>query len=334
MKWQMLAGLRFFLAWIIFCSHLTWFVEADQTLLTKFSKFGGLSAVIGFLLISGYSIAHSVTRKPKGFYKRRILRLYPLYICAVILSIVPFLFSDQTIQVLNSEFRRPNLFTIIGNLFFMQGFLVAPIQSNAIVWTLSIEVFCYILAPVLIKTSTKKLIVLLSLSALFFAFYPYLKLSYYSQLQFGLGFALLFWAWLTGFVYFRYEKSSKKLHLTVMMLSLGCFLLEFNKIYNSRLSIFTYLLCCLFLVYSPFFKIPNKISHFFEYVGNISYPLYLFHLPSLTFSYAIIGIKNSFVLVFISLLTSVFFYHAIDFYSKRRYREHEKLTLYSNDETN
>jgi peptidoglycan/LPS O-acetylase OafA/YrhL len=92
MQWKVLAGLRFFLAWIVVCYHLKNFIpDYGKDFLCTFGKLNGLTAVLGFLLISGYSIAHSLTKNPEGFYNRRFLRIYPLYFCAVIVSLIPFL---------------------------------------------------------------------------------------------------------------------------------------------------------------------------------------------------------------------------------------------------
>ena len=58
--------------------------------------------------------------------------------------------------------------------------------------------------------------------------------------------------------------------------------------------------------------VQPDLLNIFNYLGDISYPLYLFHIPPCIFSYSVLGIKDSISLVFLALLVSMLFYHAID----------------------
>lgn len=98
-QWPVLGGLRFFLAWVVLCSHLRHSVPAGD-LLMSFQNFNNFSAVLGFLLISGFSIAHSVSKATEGFYRRRFIRVYPLYLAAIIISIIPFFLSRLAYYIL------------------------------------------------------------------------------------------------------------------------------------------------------------------------------------------------------------------------------------------
>ena len=321
MQWKILGGLRFFLAFIVVCDHLHSYIAENEEPWNSFYKLGGFAAVIGFLLISGYSIAHSITKNPQGFYKRRLLRIYPLYFCAVIFSLAPFLILGSKIQVLHGEYIQSDLWEIAGNLILTQGFLVKFIGSNPPLWTLSIECFCYLLAPLFVKLSDRKLLTLIYSSALLFGLYPYYhdrvpildqaKIGnyHYAFVPYGIGFLLLLWAWLLGFFYFRnQEKTNSK----ILLITLGCFLLEQNSVVSSRWVITTYLLSSVLLMYSPYIKLPEKWLKFISYCGEISYPLYLFHVPTLIISYSLLNIRNSLELVCIALLVSILAYQVID----------------------
>lgn len=318
MQWKILAGLRFFLALIVVGDHIIdLFPEAGEPWNTL-SRLGGFPAVLGFLLISGYSIANSITQKPEGFYKRRFLRIYPLYACSIFISLIPFLVLGSKINLIfNGVFAQFSLDfqTVIGNLFMMQGFFVQFIGSNPPLWTLSIECCCYLLAPFFVKLSTKALLTLIGLSSILFAIYPYfikleiiqLKVYDYSFLIYGLGFCLLLWAWLLGFLYFR-----EKEKIAILIIALGCLLLEQNQVITSRWAILTYVLSASLLIYSSNLKFPPSLLKIFSYLGELSYPLYLFHIPSLIFGYAVLGIEKPIVLVFFSLAISMFFDRVID----------------------
>ena len=208
-----------------------------------------------------------------------------------------------------------DVWTVLGNLVFMQGFLVNFIGSNPPLWTLSIECLCYLLAPLFFRLNTKRLLILIALSSLSFAIYPYLmnfwglKGYHYAFLSYGLGFIMLLWAWLLGFFYFI---SSKKEESKVLIIALGCLLLEQNQVVTSRWVIATYVLSALILIYSSQIKIPSFLLNSFNYLGELSYPLYLFHVPVLICSYSLFAIKNPVILVAFSLITSMFFYHIVD----------------------
>ncbi len=75
-SWKILGGLRFALAMIVLFGHLARFVP-DRGLINKglllLGGLGAAAAVFCFLVISGYSIAHSITVKPQGYFRRRCL---------------------------------------------------------------------------------------------------------------------------------------------------------------------------------------------------------------------------------------------------------------------
>ncbi|MGG6269248.1 acyltransferase family protein [Leptolyngbya sp. AN03gr2] len=311
MQWKILAGFRFFLAWIVLCTHLSWFVPSNSYLL-RFNHFDGFSAVLGFLIISGYSIAHSVIKTPQGFYRRRVLRLYPLYFLAVIASILPFL-------ILGSQLKTPggNSFPLvlpskgdfIGNLLLLQGFIFKPISSNPILWTLSVEFLYYLFAPWFLKLSNRSIFALICISAVTYAVYPKLNLPYYSHLEFGLGAILLLWAWLLGFWYRR--EAGRNDHIKALLIFVGVILLSFNS-FDGQFTNLTYISSCLVVIYATQIKLPTRLLDVFDYLGAISYPLYLFHVPAFIAAYYFLGIQYQIGLVLFALMVSIVVYHVID----------------------
>lgn len=317
MKWKVLAGLRFFLALVVVCYHLKDYVpDYGKDLWCNLGKLNGLAAVLGFLLISGYSIANSISRNTEGFYQRRILRIYPLYFCAVFASLIPFLIIGEKVKLLRGEILQPDLWTVAGGLVFLQTFLVGLIASNPPLWTLSIEVLCYALAPTFMKLRSQVLVIIISLSAAFYVVFPYLyqilnksKVPFYAGFKYGLPFCLFLWAWLLGFLYFKREKDNPS---KVMLVGLGCLVLVLNQNHVGVLGILTYAMSSLVLIFAPHIRGPKVLLNIFNYLGDISYPLYLFHSPTLIVASAALGIKNSTTLVFVTLLVAMAFYHAVD----------------------
>src|SRR5215469_1953791 len=85
-NWALSGLLRFSLACIVVCVHSAWFFGSGS-LFEGVARLGGKAAVIGFLVISGFSIRASLDRAEEGFYTRRILRIYPAYVAAVLLTL-------------------------------------------------------------------------------------------------------------------------------------------------------------------------------------------------------------------------------------------------------
>ena len=312
MEWKILAGVRFFLAWIVFCLHLKWFLPKD--ILVVFSKLDAISAVLGFLVISGYSIASSISRKPEKFFYRRVLRIYPLYIIGVLVSLIPFgLLNTSSLQVKNTLdpfFVEPSLTQVIGNLFFAQGFFSDTIRSNPVLWTLSVEVACYLYAPLFIKLNHKILAALMLLSCAAYIVYPHLKLQDLFFLKFGLPFVFLFWAWMLGFLYYlhRSEFSAK-----VGMISIGTIAVTLAHL-NIRhiLAVFTFTSVCAVVVLAPHLKLNKKVLDTLNYLGDLSYPFYLIHVPCLMICYLIFHVKSSLLMAVVALLVAALLYHTVD----------------------
>lgn len=312
MEWKILAGVRFFLAWIVFCLHLKWFLPND--ILVSFSKLDPLAAILGFLVISGYSIASSISNKPENFFYRRVLRIYPLYVVSIIISLIPFwLLKIDSLHINNTLipfFEEPSSTQVIGNLFFTQGFLVDTIRPNPVLWTLSVEIACYLLAPILVKTSHKILLVLMLLSCLAFAIYPYLNLPDFFYLKYGLSLAFLFWAWILGFLYYlnRSKFLAKVGVISLATITIALFHLETG----GKFGIVTFISVCTLLVLAPHLKLGKKALEFLGYLGDLSYPFYLVHVPCSIICYLIFNVRNSTLMTAAALLVTMFLYHAID----------------------
>jgi peptidoglycan/LPS O-acetylase OafA/YrhL len=292
-RWQVLAGLRFLLAMVVVAGHLNWFVLPSQPWVFL-ESLGGTAAVVGFLIISGYSIAHSLRRRPIGFYRRRVLRIYPLYVTAILFALVPYWSGADAFGVPHAAFPRPHFWVVVGNLLLLQNVVCLPIDSNMLVWTLGVEVICYLLAPLFQKLPTAILVVLIGLSAIAYGLFPRMGLGHYATLRFGLPLGLFMWAWLGGFVLQR-SGSSMWAGLCVVALCAG--LTVANSKFNSPLSVVTVSAAGLLVTFAGRMALPNWGARWASYLGDLSYPIYLFHLPTMIMGYGILNIRGPWMLV-------------------------------------
>jgi len=121
--------------------HLTWFGVTDS--------FGSVYAVPLFFLISGFCIHLSNIRyinenrklPIKSYYQKRLWRIYPPYIIAVLFSI--------TVNVITKYKAPPQLSDVGSHLFLLHSFSVADFNSiNLVLWTIAVEVCFYLMYPI------------------------------------------------------------------------------------------------------------------------------------------------------------------------------------------
>lgn len=272
-NWPLLGLVRFFLAFVVLASHLGWFIDNDPVL--KATKFSPLVSVLSFLMISGYSIAASYETGGKGFYARRALRIIPVYLIGIIFSVLVFFYLSETPSVNTHQIQFPELSVIVGNLFFMQGILVESLESNPIVWTLMVEVFFYLITPYL-NVTNKYFIYIILASSLLFAGQRYLGFHYFSQMLYGINILFLAWAWLIGFWFYHYRNVSGAMFFVS---SLGIVIIAFNGFFTTDFWSITWIITCAAIGYGHLLNMPFIQTS--KLLGDISYPLYVLHIPLL-----------------------------------------------------
>ena len=127
-----------------------------------------------------------------------MLRIYPLYFVAVILTEILTLLYPGGIVCTDRILPATGYETALANLFLLQDFTAIPMAYNLPLWTLSIEVFYYLLSPCFARWSERVLVGLIVLSMLTFHF-QYLV----GERLFGYAALVFAWPWLIGFLLVR-----------------------------------------------------------------------------------------------------------------------------------
>lgn len=178
-------ALRGFAAVYVFIGHAVLSLIRPEGVAAFPFKFGG-EAVILFFLISGFTVTYSHLNSTdqcfKDYFRKRFLRIYPIFALSLLISIISY--PERGIQ-------WPEL---IGNIFMLQEYslsrfgVLVDTYRNPALWSLSYEWWFYILFwPIWAWVNPKRqlmLVVILSSLSTFsyfhFKFQPFLFVSYLS----------------------------------------------------------------------------------------------------------------------------------------------------------
>lgn len=99
-------------------------------------SWGGGAGITVFFLVSGYIIAHVLRSEKTGaFVVKRIFRIYPLYVTALLLEILHGIYTAGT--------QLPPLSVWLPRLLLIGDFFGTPYALKNVEWTLRIEIVFY-----------------------------------------------------------------------------------------------------------------------------------------------------------------------------------------------
>ena len=358
-----LNGLRFIAALLVIIHHVEQFKSLlgyenhkPNVIVNGIGKLG----VILFFVLSGFLITYLLlaeeeetkTISVKDFYIRRILRIWPLYYLVIVLSF--FIFSRISFLEISHWsallFERFSLKLILFIVFLPNLALITfpPVPYASQAWSVGVEEQFYFLWPVLMKKVKNKAFVLYSVIIsylfIFLVGFPILKLFYWSNyiqvvkefmhfcnidcMAIGGVFALYLFKKnkILAFFYHKYVQlftliavigliisgySIPYVYVEIMAVLFGVIILNLASNLN----------CIMKLEYRPI-----------NYLGKISYGLYMFHPLGIIISLKVLnhmGTRNIILQYFFCiLLTTVIAgisYHFFESYFIRKKAQFSKI---------
>jgi len=139
---------RAFAAVYVVLHHAVASITAPKAIDLLFSF--GQEAVIIFFLLSGFVIFANERDRvahPRGYYLRRLRRIYPLILIAMLLSTVLWA-TGLIIETFSWSSLFGTLFSVQDIAFLKPGVITAPYLGNDPLWSLSYEVFFYAVFPI------------------------------------------------------------------------------------------------------------------------------------------------------------------------------------------
>lgn len=316
-----LNGIRFIAAFWVIVHHIEQFKEKfgydNQLFYTRFIRLIGPLSVFLFFVLSGFLITSLLlvekertnTINIKSFYMRRVLRIWPLYYLTVFLGLfvlpeISYLNIAGETELIKVDFTEKLILYLLILPNIVTGvFKHIPYVSQN--WSIGVEEQFYYFWPWVVKqTKTSKLLIVMTLLFVFIYLVRSLTVLYMPETG--------WWKYLNEFIkslrltcmilgaigaYFTYFQLYSKLvqfifhrafqvllYLTlILMLSFGVYLPGINQ--EIYAFIFTLILMNLAKNPASILSLENPI---FNYLGKISYGMYMYHTIAV-----VIGVKIS-----------------------------------------
>ncbi|HEX8926875.1 MAG TPA: hypothetical protein VF786_13840, partial [Terriglobales bacterium] len=167
----------------------------------------------------------------------------------------------------------------------------------------------YMVAPKLRKLSTGALLVMIVLSFVAFLFKAP-RSTGLETLENWRVLVVTSWMWMIGFLYFRLRRTPLGFTILAFPATLS---LALGRNWGLPL-----LFSVFVLIMSTEISVSGKAGTFFNFLGDVSYPLYLFHLPAMMALLAF-GFTNSFVLLLAPLTLALLVLKTIDLPIRSRF---------------
>ncbi len=299
--------LRFLLALSVIASHASGigipFPDEKPYPMWAMSLIDGRQSVALFYIISGFYMAMVLNTKYKEktliFYSNRFLRLWPTYIIALILACVFTPVASNIIKNLSDCGILTKSYVLLSNLFILgtDSFWLVSIDNcklhyfpafinatsngysflvNQPVFSISIEMIFYLMAPFIVK-SLRNTWIYFFIGVLYF-YYFILSGNFNIIYQYHL-FPSSFIYFAMGSLAWHYSKD-KNFELTqkkTLIIFAGCIALLFSHTILPML-----ILLCFTIMVPKLFEL-TKNSKTDRLIGELSYPLYIVHFPVLTY---------------------------------------------------
>ena len=274
----------------------------------------GQAAVILFFLLSGFVIHYNYKNKAssvsyKNYLIKRVRRIYPIYLFALILPYVFWVISDQSTEV------NPTFINFFGGVFMLQDLgrypgVIIKTFYNSPLWSISYEWFFYLFYLPLLKFKPNYSILLKGLLISLLGLVTFYLINNKISMT-----TLYFIIWIIGAdvaeCFLKYSKYPFKIffkHILILTFFVLVFICQLNFDKKIIFGIYPFIqsyhffVTLFFIICLYFLQKLNYLSNIREtksvtFFSNISYSLYAIHYPicisfsQIFFKQEIVGLK-------------------------------------------
>lgn len=262
-------------------------------------------AVIGFFCISGYLITRIrstvYAERTGAFLLNRFLRIYPQYLIAVLLGAAAVLLLPEAAKTMNPALQWPATATDWVRQLFIVGLYEHPVRLSPPTWSLNVELYFYAVVGLLTFRSEKAtyaaflLTLAVGLLALFQVWtnpvFRIVPTQFYGSPT-GNAF-VFFMGSATHFVARRIRLPGWVPYAALLGYAVNSFVLPaFVSELMPRDGLLAVSACLISLVLlnPPSIRMPGaRLASLIDFLGRMSYPLFLIHWVASVWLYALIG---------------------------------------------
>ena len=310
MQLSLLNLLRFLAAIHVVSCHFMPNCQWMNHFIYDFIKNGNI-AVIFFFVLSGFVMVLAYGKNKisiKNFYVKRFARLYPVYILALLFAVgYTFIFGRKLLPIEQGY----EIFYMLGVQSWFSGHETV---ANPPAWSLSVEFVFYFLFPLVfpfVQRNKKLMLIVISF------FWSLTVLWFFSKHNFNSSdvdlfnfhpiyhLSTFFIGVFTGIIWIQNkDKFNFKLTWTVILLLLIICLIPLPLFYKNHNPILAPLFA-LFIFFIASYENKKSIKNYklFNFLGSLSYGIYILHWPlNLYYRFLVDSFNMSEMVVFLGLV--------------------------------
>lgn len=299
----------------------------------------GYLAVDFFFILSGFVLSHAYAdRHPRMnfslFLRQRLVRIMPLSVLGLLLGSSYFLLRHFSQSSSLYSLEDIVMATVLNVALIPKPWMTsAPTDtifpSNTPLWSLSLEMFVNIFwFGLLYRARISTLIILVAVSALFLSSF----VLYYKTADLGAtwptycgGIARVMFGFFMGALIWHYKPKPVKSKAYVFISAFALIVILMFPACGTLFDLFAILFAFPVIVLMASSSNFGPETYFLRLIGNISYPLYLIHVP--VFHYAVgiakaFDIKNSLSFAMTSIFSCIILAFILDLKYDRPLRKY------------